>query len=900
MLLYGSSNIGYAAQDPARYLVSKLMTWLRQTFHRRRLSRNLAEEIQQHLEEKTEELIALGMTRQEAVHRARREFGNVVRIEERGREVWAWPWIENRLADLSFAFRQMRREPLFSLVSCLSLALGIGATTLMFSVVYSVLINPYPYKSADRIMHIHVFDKDAFLTDLLLSSSQFERFQNSRVLEGAIAMDEAPMSETGGDFPESVLAGHISANAFDFFGVPPLIGREFSAKDATDSSHPSHVAVISYQYWRKHFAGEPSVLGRVLQLNREDYTIIGVLPRRFAWWSCDVYTPLPYSTDPDRTVMVFARIKAGVSRSAAEKELQYSIQELAKETPKHFPRELKVGLVPLDDIFVGSFAGTIYVLLAAVALLLIIGCANVSILLLARGKSRTHELAVRAAIGGTRRRILSQLLTESVALSLTGGVIGVSLAIAGSGLIPRYLPDGTFPSEAAFGISIPVLLGSAALAVLSGIVFGVWPAIRVSTPQLNELLQTSNRTTTRNKGAKRSHEVLVAGQVALTLVLLAGAGATVRSLQGLMHRPLGYDPHHLAWVTIPLRDGTYTDWQKRIGYYDGVRNEVDSIPGIQSAAIAYTFLPPVSLYRTTAQIRGSRVEDQPVTMQQVSPEYFSTLRMNLLHGRLWTQSETLHAAPLAIINATMARRYWPQGSALGQMVHLDELRPRTSWMLQAPRNDGWVQIVGVVSDTPNDGLNDPVLPTTYVPYSLVANDAFDVVVRTEGNPLSFVRAIRERIHKLDADQMTLEMRTAEERLDSEGLARERFIAELFVAFAVLGLALGSIGLYSVASYIVSRRRQEFGIRIALGARRTDVFKVVLRSIVPTVLAGITAGMLLDLVAARFVEHWIDGKVSDPLMLGTTAIVAGSATIFASLRPAYVGAHVEPMDVLRAE
>jgi len=877
------------------------MMWLRQIFARRRLSMDLSQEIQQHLDEKVEELVAEGMPREEAVHCARREFGNVVRIEEQGREVWAWPWIENRLADLSFAFRQMRREPLFSVVACLSLALGIGATTLMFSVVYSVLINPYPYKDADRIMHIHILDKDAFLTDLLLSSSQFQQFQDSQVVDGAIAMDEAPMSETGGEFPESVLAGHISGNAFEFFGVPPLIGREFTPQDATDSSHPSNVAVLSYHYWKKHFAGQQTAIGRTLQLNRENYTVIGVLPARFAWWGCDVYTPLAYSADPDRTVMVFARIKAGASPSVVEKELQASVQELAKETPKHFPRDLKVGLVPLNDIFVGSFAGTIYVLLGAVSLLLVIGCANVSILLLARGRSRVHELAIRAAIGGTRRRILSQLLTESVALALTGGLAGVLFAVGGSTMIPRFLPDGTFPSEAAFGLSIPVLLASTILALLSGVVFGAWPALRVSSPHLNELLKLGNRSITSNKGAKRSHDVLVAGQVALTLVLLAAAGATVRSLHSLMHKPLGYDPHNVAWLTIPLRDGTYTDWQKRIRYYAQIREDVASIPGIQSAAIAYTWLPPLSLHRTSAQIRGWRNdENQTVTIQQVSPEYFSTLRIGLLQGRFWTESETLHAERLGIINATMANRYWQKGDALGQMVHLDELKRLTSWMLESPRNDGWVQIVGVVSDTPNDGLKDPVLPSVYVPYTLVANDGFDVVVRTKGDPLTFVRSMRERIHRLDADQMTLEMTTAEERLNSQGLARERFVTVGFITFALLGLGLGATGLYSVASYIVSRRTHEFGIRIALGAHRADVFKAVLRSILPTVLVGVAAGMFINLAAARFMAHWIDGNVDDPLMLGTITLVAIFVTMFASLRPACMAACIEPMHVLRTD
>ena len=877
------------------------MLWLRQIIARRRLSTDLSEEIRQHLDEKVEELVAEGMPREEAIYCARREFGNVACIEEQGREVWAWPWIENRLADLSFAFRQMRREQLFSLVSCLSLALGIGATTVMFSVVYSVLINPYPYKDADRIMHIHIFDKDAFLTDLLLSSSQFQRFQDARVLEGAIAMDEAPMSETGGEFPESVLAGHLSINAFEFFGVPPLMGREFTPQDATNSSHPANVAVLSYHYWRKHFAGQRTAIGKNLQLNRENYIVIGVLPARFAWWSCDVYTPLAYSADPDRTAMVFARIKPRVDPMVAQKELQVSIQEIAKETPKHFPRNLKVGLVPLNDIFVGSFAGTIYVLLGAVSLLMVIGCANVSILLLARGRSRTHELAVRTAIGGTRCRILSQLLTESVALALIGGVVGVLLAVGGSRLIPRFLPDGTFPSEAAFGLSIPVLLASTILAVLSGIVFGAWPAVRLSSPHLNELLQLGNRTVTSNKDAKRSHDVLVAGQVALTLVLLAAAGATVRSLHGLMHKPLGYDPHNVAWLTIPLRDGTYTDWQKRVTYYAEIRQDVAGIPGVQSAAIAYTWLPPLSLYRSSAQIRSWRNdENQTVTIQQVSPEYFSTLRIGLLQGRLWTESETLQAERLGIINVTMAHRYWPKGDALGQMVHLDDLKARTSWTLQSPRNDGWVQIVGVVSDTPNDGLRDPVLPTVYVPYTLVVNDAFDVVVRTEGNPLTFVRLIRERVHRRDADQMTLEVTTAEERLNSEGLARERFVTVVFFAFAFLGLALGAIGLYSVASYIVSRRTHEFGIRIALGAHRADVVKAVLRSIFPTVLAGLASGLFINLAAAKLTEHWIDGNVRDPWLLITITLLAIIVTTLASLRPASRAACIDPMDVLRTD
>jgi len=875
--------------------------WLRQLLFRHRLYSDLSAEIQQHLEERIDELVANGTPREEAVYAARREFGNVARIEERSREIWGWRWLENLTADVVFASRQLRRDPSFAFAVCLSLALGIGATTVIFSVVYAVLINPYPYKGADRMVHVHVFDKTAFLTDLLLSGSQFQQFQNDKVLDGAIAMDQASMAETGGDLPESVLAGHLSPNAFDYFGVPALMGRAFSPEDARDAWHPANVAVLSYPYWQTHYAGQPDVLGKILKLNRENYTIIGVLPKRFAWWSCDVYLPLKYSPDPDRTAMVFVRIKPNIGLPVAQAELQSSIQEFAKETPRHFPRDFKIGLVPLNDIFVGSFSGTISVIFGAVSLLLIIGCANVSILLLARGVTRTPELALRAALGAGRRRIVGQLLTESSTLSLAGGLLGILIAYGGTKSIARYLPVGTFPGEASFQLSLPVLLFSTAVAVFTGIVFGAWPAIQASSPRLNRLLPSKGRGLTGGKGARRSHNLLIAGQVALTVILLSAAGATVRALYGLMHVPLGYDPHNVAWITVPLRDGSYTNWQKRVTYYEQIREKVASIPGVTSVAIGYTFLPPVSRYATSAEILGSSSgENQLVTMQQISPEYFSTLRIGLLRGRLWTQSETLQGAHLAILNATMAEHYWPKGDPIGQRIHLDELKPRTTWMLAAPGNDGWVQVVGVAADTPNNGLREPVSPAVYVPYTLVTDDAFDLIVRTQGNPLGFVRPIREQIHRLDGDQMVNQATTADERLDSEGWARERFVAALFVSFAFLGLALGAFGLYSVASYVVSQRTHEFGIRMALGARRGDVLRTVLRSSFAIVSAGLAVGLILSIAAGRVLERWIEGSVRDPAMLAVVALVVLLATTLASWFPAGRAACIDPMEVLRTE
>jgi len=877
------------------------MTSLRQFLFRRRLYRELSAEIQQHLEERVEELVANGVPRPEAAYAARREFGNVARIEETSWEVWTWAWLDNRIADVGFALRQFRRNPGFTLAVCLSLALGIGATTVIFSVVYAVLLHPYPYKGADRMVHVHVFDQTAFLTDLLLSSSQFQQFEKNERLDGAIAMDRADMAETGGDLPESVSAGRLSANAFDFFGVPALLGREFSPQDAIDRSHPSNLAVLSYPYWQGHYGGQPDVLGKTVQLNRENYTIIGVLPKRFAWWECDVYLPLPYSPDPDRTAMVFVRIKPGVGFEAAQTALQASIQDFAKETPRHFPRDFRIVLVPLNDIFVGSFAGTIYVILAAVSLLLIIGCANVSILLLAQAAARTQELAVRVALGAGRRRIVGQLLTESITLALAGGLLGTLIAYGGTNLIPRFLPDGTFPAEASFRLSLPVLFFSQIVAFFTGIAFGVWPAIEVSRPLLQRL-QPSSRGLTISPSARHGHEILIVGQLALTLTLLSAAGATIHTLYRLMHQPLGYDPHNVAWVAVPLRDGSYTSWQKRVAYYNQVREKVRDIPGVASVAIGSTWqLPPVSQSSTSAEIPGSTIgTSQLVTMQQVSPEYFSTLGISLLRGRLWTQTETLEASPLALVNATMATRYWPNGDPIGHMIHLDELKPRTRWMLAAPGNNGWVQVVGIVADTPNNGLREPVSPAVYVPYTLIANDEFDVVVRTQGNPLGFFRQIRQQIHGLDGDQMVNPMTTAEQRLDTEGWARERFVASVFVSFAFIALALAAFGLYSGTSYVVSRRKHEFGIRMALGAHRSDVLRTVLKTSSATVSAGLAGGVALSFAVARVLESRIHSNLRDPLVLVGVASVLLVATTLACLLPAGRAAGIDPMEVLRGD
>jgi predicted permease len=521
---------------------------------------------------------------------------------------------------------------------------------------------------------------------------------------------------------------------------------------------------------------------------------------------------------------------------------------------------------------------------------------------LARGAIRNRELAIRAAIGASRGRIVRQLLAESATLSLAGSLFGVFLAYHGIDFVSQQLPQGTFPREASFQLTIPVLFFSTALAVLTGILFGLWPALQFSDPQLNQIMQSSSRKLTGSTGSKRSHNILIASQVALTVVLLTAAGASVKTLYSLLHTRLGYDPHNVVSMYVPLSDdGTHTQWQDRVNYYDQIRQQIASTPGVVSVAISTTHLPPMLTNKSSVDIQGSSLQErQVIALQEISPEYFSTLRIAQLRGRLWTESETLHAAHVAIVDASMARRYWPGSNPVGQRIHLDALKPRVTWMRAAAGNDGWVQVVGVVADTPNNGLRDPISPTVYVPYTLVVPDGFLLVIRTKGNPLSLVHAVRERIHTVDADQVVNEVRTADQMLDSDGWGREKFTASLFIAFSFLGLALAAVGLYSVVSYLVSQKGHEIGIRMALGATGNDIVRMVMKSSLATVTTGLCFGLLMSISFSKLLAHWTEASGRDPMLLIAIVLIVLSATSFASLLPAWRRVRVDPIEALRHE
>lgn len=804
---------------------------------------------------------------------------------------------------MRFALRQLRKSPGFALTAILSLALGIGATTAVFSVVYGVLMNPYPYKDADRMAHLVLKDKAGNKRWPGLTGPQIRQIRQARSVESVVGEDEWNLTTTDEDLPEDVTAVYLTPNATTHFGVPALLGRGLIPSDAPDGQDPQPVVVLGHKFWLRHYGASPDALGRTLRLVHKSYTIVGVMPPRFTWGDADVYLPLKLTQDPKMQYAAPMRLKPGVRRAAANAELQPLLQQFAKDAPSHFPASFHVALQGLNDQFVERLGATLFLLFGAVALLLIIGCANVSILLLARGSARRHELAVRAAMGAGRGRIVGQLLIESLLLSTAGAMLGVLLAYQGVHLIAKWLPEYSFPHEAAIGINLPVLVFSVALALATGVLFGLSPAMHLSRTDLAGIMQSSTRRMTAGVRGKRMHGALVAAQVALTLLLLTGAGAAIRGFVRLMHTNLGYDPHNAMSVGIPVHDNTYMTWEGRAQFFEQIRQRIAAMPEVVSAGISTNATPPDNGWNTHFEILGKPVpEERELRTNFVSPEYFTVLHIALVQGRMFDHAETMRGAHLALVNQTMARQYWPLADAIGSQVRVPQLKGEPPYSPAAPDSDGWLQIVGVVADARDDGLRQPVKPAIYVPYTMRMPMFTQILVRARVEPLTVLRAVRAQVHAVNPDQQVIgNVRNLEQWITGQQeWAQERLVATLFSAFAVLALLLSVFGLYSVVSYIVAQRTNEFGIRMALGAGRAHVLRLVFASTWLSVGGGLAAGIVLSWALKSVLARWAEGSSMDAaIVLAVVALLTTAASI-ACLLPAYRASSIDPVSALRYE
>jgi predicted permease len=807
------------------------------------------------------------------------------------------------LQDLRYSVRQLIQSPGFTITALISLALGIGATAAVFSVIYAALLHPFPYPNADRIVRLAVVDKSGRI-GINPNGPQIRELQKLPVIDSLLVMDYQSMTLTGREYPENVETIGLIGSGFSDLKMSLFLGRGILPSDAIDGQDPQPVAVLSYEFWRKHFVGDLDVLGRTLELDHKNYQVVGVVAPHFTWYSPDVYLPLKLTQDPGLSFIADLRLKAGVTHEMADAALQPLLEEFAREMPKHFPEHFHAQVEGLNAWVLRRYGGTLYLMFGAVMLLLAIGCGNVSILLLARGTARQHELAVRAAVGAERSRLLRQLLTESLLLSLIGAVLGVLTAFGILAGIRLLLPPYAFAPEVVIRINVPVLYFSVGVALATGVLFGLWPAMQLSRTQVGRIMQSSTRRVAGSVRGHRTHSLLIGGQIALTLLLLTAAGSALQSFSRMLHRPLGYDPRNVMSVSVPIRIGTYATWEARSAYIEQLRQKIAETPGVTTAAISSYANPPRSGWDMRFEILGRNADEQQRSyVHLIGPEYFSALHIPLLQGRVWTATENRNAAHVAVINRTLASLYFPNGDAIGHSVKLSGIENVPPEHLAAPNLiDAWVPIVGIVDDFLNDGMRDAIRPAIFVPYTFQLWDGTQILVRTEVAPLTLANVVRKQLAAVNPDQQVGGDIEELGRWISNGpdWQQEHLAAWIFAIFAWLGLVLAAIGLYSVVSYTVGQRTNEFGIRMALGAQKGDLLRIVFGSAAGSVGGGVLAGVVLSFALSSIFSRWAEGNVRDPVILIAGTIVLGVVAAVACAIPARHAAEIDPMVALRCE
>jgi predicted permease len=810
-------------------------------------------------------------------------------------------FFEFLLRDVAYGLRQLLKSPAFAVVVIGSLALGIGASVAVFSVVRAVLLDPYPYKDADRMIHVQLSQKNSDRQFLLsVTSTEYPDLLRLPSVDEAFLMDNQMQALTGDTLPVSVAAGFYTPNLFTYMGVPPLLGRQFTAADVT-GSNANPVAVLSYLFWKKQYAGRADVLGQTIQLDHKQYTIIGVASPRFTWGDSDVYIPAHFKADPHYYMSVFLKLKPGATFAEVAAQLEPLVDSYAQRDPGNFPQNTKLSIKTLNEEVMKGFESPLLLLFAAVLLLLLIGCANVSILMLARGTTRRHEFALRASIGATRSRIVRQLLTESLMLSLLGAALGVLLAYNAVDVLAASLPLYSFPHEAAIHLNGTVLLFAIGAALLTGLLFGTSPSWRLSRPDVGALLQTSSIKLAGNRDGRNMHRILIAGQVALTMLMLAGAGTAVRAFLSLYHTPLGFDPEQLFYIGVATPKTAVPTWQPLAVTQESIRQAAESTPGVASASVSDNWVPPFSGFDTKIFFSGNpNLTDAQASLSLISFNMFSTLRTPLLSGRFYTREENARAAHVAVVNRAFVKQYAPGGNVVGQQVRSPGLKMDIPDAASVMNPDGWLQIVGVVDDVRNHGLDKPVRPAVYLPDTFIVDPHVLLIIRPRGDPAAAMRAVGATLHRLNPELYIQEEHQFEWLLDTQAWGRERFLASLFGLFAALALVLSAVGLYSVVSYTVSQRTREFGVRMAIGAQRTGVLRLVLQSSLWTVGVGALVGLGLSLGLGKLLETSPGATVRDPAMLLAASGVLLLVTALASIYPAWRAASINPIEAIRTE
>jgi putative ABC transport system permease protein len=858
----------------------------------------IVEELAQHLDEPYAELLAGGVSEADAYRHVRAELhdGGLLTHGLRRVERSTNPepivlgtnrrtnMIADLWQDLRFGARVLVKQPGFSLIAALTLALGIGANTAMFSVVNAVLLRPLLFPEPDRLMMLATEGVGNFAApdfrDVATQNHSFEHLG---------AYSPATFNLSGGSEPERVNGAQVSAGLLPTLGVQPLYGRNLTAEEEREGGEK--VVLLSHGLWQRQFGADASVVGRAVRLDEQSYTVIGVLPPNLNFpQDKELFVPLQLTAFDlgnynGYFLQLVARLKPGVTRPQVDAELASIIKP-----GERGPRYKRVRVLGLQEALVGDVRKMMLVLMGAVGFVALIACANLANLLLTAAARRQKEIAVRLSLGANRSRVVRQFLTESLLLASLGGLAGLLLAFGGMAIASSILPR-TIPRIGVIGVDARVLGFTCALTVAAGLLFGALPALRSSQTALTEALKEGSRTLGGSLGSQRMRAMLIVSQVALTVVLLTGAGLLIKSFVRLQQTPLGFRPERLLTARIALPRSAYSTPQQRQIFARRLIEEIRRQPGMQEAALTSSL--PYTTGNPGYGVLMNGVEQagpgMPIAnFRSVSPDYFRVLGVSLRAGREFSDADHEHTPMVVIINETMAERYWPNADPIGQRIK------------ETANRAVWREIVGVVGSVRHSGRGAEPRPEMFVPWNQVPASALNVAVRTQVEPASVGITLRRAVATIDSNLPVFEVLTMEERL-SESVAQPRFHATLLVIFAALALVMAVVGLYAVMAVSVAQRTHELGIRVALGARRRDVIGLVLRQGIKLVSLGIVVGLAGAWALTRVLTTLLyEVKPTDPLTFVAVPVLLIAVAILACWLPAHQAASVDPLTALRYE
>jgi predicted permease len=875
------------------------MRFFRSRSHR---DRELDEELRGHLRMAVEERVARGERRTDAELAARREFGNVGVVREVTREMWGGGWFERLVQDVRYGARTLRRAPAFTTVAGLTLSMRIGATTAMFTVVHGVVLRTVAYPRSDRLVELaYEFPNNPFVFGAGIADRTWVDVRaRARLFARVGASSAGLVTLTNAGDPVRLSGAMVTAGFFETLGITPRVGRSFGRDDEMVGAEP--VVILSDALWRDRFGADPRIIGRPIMLDGVHHMVVGVMPRGFTYpKEARLWRPLVVRIVPNRSQLysVIGRLRDGVTREQATAELT-SIAAGARErawafhAPTADPRDSTIARVtPLKATVVGSATRALLVFAGAVALVLLIACANVANLLLMRAASRHREMAVRAALGAGRRRLVRQLITESVLLWVSAGTAGVGVAILGVRALLALAPAGRIPRQGEIGVDAAALAFSLGVSLVTGILFGLVPAVRATRSNVRDALAATARTMSGRDGRLRG--ALVVSEIGLALVLLAGAGLMVQSFLRLRHVELGFRPAGLANLTVDLPEASYQSVSAMRSFHDRMLERLRALPGVTSAA-AVNFIPlGGAMIRGDFKLDGGRSvpADYLVAKPAVSPGYFRTMGIALLRGREFTAADVASGPGAVIASKAVADRLWPGQSAIGQRVSMKD----------NPGPGDWLTVVGVVDDVGQSSIDGKRDAALYEPIAQQTSTFFlehmSFVVRAAAEPAALVSAMRQVLREVDPSQPVGSIGTMDAAIDAT-VAEPLFQARLIGVFSVFALLLAAIGIYGVVAYSVAERTHEIGIRVALGAGRGDVVRLVFGRIVALVVPGVALGIGGALATTRVLGTLLfEVKPNDPGTFAGVAVLLVCVALVAGLLPARRASRVDPLVALRA-